>query len=86
VLGVAGGSLPAVVFPAYIAIGQATATLKCLNGTYFSDGSIVCRTEDVCRCLIQTEMDAPVLGNCFLRKDASPLVFNSHWQAEFQLN
>jgi len=48
---------------------------------------IVCTPEDAYRCFMRTEMDALVLGNCFLRKEAQPkLTTDSNWKAEFQLD
>jgi carbamoyltransferase len=36
---------------------------------------------------MRTEMDVLVLGNCVLRKEAQrPLVTDSDWRAEFQLD
>lgn len=48
---------------------------------------IVCSPEDAYRCFMRTEMDVLVLGNCVLRKEAQrPLVTDSDWRAEFQLD
>jgi len=48
---------------------------------------IVCSPADAYRCFMRTEMDALVVGNCLLRKDAQrSLVGDSDWRAEFQLD
>jgi len=48
---------------------------------------IVCTPEDAYRCFMRTEMDALVLGNCFLRKEAQPkLTVDSNLKAEFKLD
>ncbi len=48
---------------------------------------IVCTPEDAYRCFMRTEMDALVLGNCLLRKQAQPpLAHDTDWRAEFQLD
>jgi len=48
---------------------------------------IVCTPEDAYRCFMRTEMDALVLGNCLLRKEAQPKpTADLNWNAEFQLD
>ena len=48
---------------------------------------IVCTPEEAYRCFMRTEMDALVLGNCLLRKEAQrPLETDSNWRQEFQLD
>ena len=48
---------------------------------------IVCTPEDAYRCFIRTEMDALVLGNCLLKKQAQPPIqADSNWRTEFQLD
>jgi len=48
---------------------------------------IVCTPEDAYRCFMRTEMDALVLGNCLLHKEAQPkLTADSNLKAEFQLD
>ncbi|WP_447987259.1 carbamoyltransferase family protein [Nitrospira sp. Nam74] len=48
---------------------------------------IVCTPEDAYRCFMRTEMDALVLGNCVLTRQAQrPLTEDTDWRAEFQLD
>jgi carbamoyltransferase len=48
---------------------------------------IVCTLEDAYRCFMRTEMDALVLGNCVLTRQAQhPLTEDTDWRAEFQLD
>ncbi len=48
---------------------------------------IVCSPEDAYRCFMRTEMDALVLGNCLLKKQAQPTFqADSNWRTEFQLD
>jgi len=48
---------------------------------------IVCTPADAYRCFMRTEMDALVIGNCLIRKiEQKPLVTDSDWRAEFQLD
>lgn len=48
---------------------------------------IVCCPADAYRCFMRTEMDALVLENCLLRKEAQrPLEVDSDWRKEFQLD
>ncbi len=48
---------------------------------------IVCSPDDAYRCFMRTEMDALVIGNCLLHKEAQPpLQADSDWRSEFQLD
>ncbi len=48
---------------------------------------IVCSPEDAYRCFMRTEMDVLVLENCLLTKaDQKPLVGDTDWQKEFELD
>jgi carbamoyltransferase len=48
---------------------------------------IVCTPEDAYRCFMRTEMDVLVLENCMLYKpDQKPLVGDSDWKKEFELD
>jgi len=48
---------------------------------------IVCTPEDAYRCFMRTEMDVLVLENCVLKKeDQKPLVGDSDWKKEFELD
>lgn len=48
---------------------------------------IVCTPADAYRCFMRTEMDALVLGNCLLRREAQPPpTADTDWRKEFQLD
>ncbi len=48
---------------------------------------IVCTPEDAYRCFMRTEMDVLVLENCVLhKKDQKPLVGDTDWRKEFELD
>ena len=48
---------------------------------------IVCTPEDAYRCFMRTEMDVLVLQNCVLSKaEQTPLVADTDWQKEFELD
>jgi carbamoyltransferase len=48
---------------------------------------IVCSPEDAYRCFMRTEMDLLVLENCILYKnEQKPLVDDSDWRKEFELD
>ena len=48
---------------------------------------IVCTLEDAYRCFMRTEMDVLVLENCVLNKsDQKPLVGDTDWKKEFELD
>lgn len=48
---------------------------------------IVCTAEDAYRCFMRTEMDVLVLENCVLYKSQQkPLVSDTNWQKEFELD
>jgi carbamoyltransferase len=48
---------------------------------------IVCTPEDAYRCFMRTEMDLLVLENCVLDKaDQKPLVGDTDWRKEFELD
>jgi carbamoyltransferase len=48
---------------------------------------IVCTPEDAFRCFMRTEMDVLVLENCVLYKtQQKPLVNDTNWQKEFELD
>jgi carbamoyltransferase len=48
---------------------------------------IVCTPEDAYRCFMRTEMDVLVLENCLLNKaDQKPLVRDTDWKKEFELD
>lgn len=48
---------------------------------------IVCTPEDAYRCFMRTEMDVLVLENCILAKaDQKPLMGDSDWRKEFELD
>lgn len=48
---------------------------------------IVCTPEDAYRCFMRTEMDVLVLENCVLYKqDQTPLVEDTDWKKEFELD
>ena len=48
---------------------------------------IVCTPEDAYRCFLRTEMDVLVLENCVLnKKDQKPLVEDSDWRKEYELD
>ena len=48
---------------------------------------IVCTPEDAYRCFMRTEIDVLVLENCLLyKRDQKPLVGDSDWRKEFELD
>ena len=48
---------------------------------------IVCTPKDAYLCFMRTEMDYLIIGNCLLNKsDQEPLIGDSDWQNEFDLD
>ena len=48
---------------------------------------IVCTPQEAYRCFMRTEMDVLVLEECVLyKKDQKPLVGDTHWKIEFELD